>query len=411
MSEYSPQTINHTYESRVSLKLKDLIFWLCFIQFFLISSVYLGLISGLQGIMAITSLLLAFSLRPKFCTSHLILFGIVLYGLVLTIISPFLIDGLSLTNESLLRLRFWIFQLCYAFLGISIIRTAFELEKIKEILIISNFIIFILFVVALCQVSFFNNKQAIMFSVEPSQAGSVLLFWLSLSLIISSLFYKRTSISIIMIAIFGIILTGSKAVYLSTLVLAIGFLHFRSFLVMVSIFITLFGISFFFPTFFAQIDKISYLYQILLELGLDGLSYDYQIWDSWIVRIGSFISAILIFLDYPFGVGYGNFDILFGSYINRVIPINTSVELESILNGYAYATPKSYGMELVVSLGIVGLLFFISLFLWALKKFGISLPVICLLAMLVQTFIVELAPFLMMIFVFLEIMKQHHKIL
>lgn len=361
-------------------------------------SVYTGFIPGLQALLAFFCLLLAPLIRPKLTYVALGLSFAVMYGIIITLASPIFDKEINALNaDALLRCRYWVFQLCFALLGIALIKSITSIHGLIRARRWSAVMLSFFSLVSIIQVVFFSQEQASIFSAEPSQSASVLLFWMLLS---TGLFWMTTgkiNNFIVATGLIGVLATGSKAGYITASFFLLTIVRPRYLFSLVSVGLILALGQFLLPDVLGPLNKIFYLASVLSEVGLDGLSYEYQIWDSWIVRLGSFGSAVLMMFDYPMGVGFGGFAFYLPDYINNIIPVNTSLELTDILAGNSYATPKSYGMEFLVSTGFVGFLLIIISLIIIIRRCGLAIPTICYLCLLAQSFAVELAPFLAML--------------
>lgn len=367
-------------------------------------TVYTGSIPGLQAVLALSCLLTAVLIRPTLTYASAGLSLSILYAIVVTLAAPVLVSGIdALEQEALLRCRYWVFQLCYALLGMVLIRSLTSARGLVAVRRLSTALLFFLCSIAIIQVAIFSEEQAYILSAEPSQSASVLFFWMLFS---TSLYWVTTGAInkyILALGLIGVVATGSKAGYVTGALLLILILRPKYFLAAMTVALLLALSHFLLPDIFAPLEKILYLYSVLSDVGLDGLSYEYQIWDSWIVRLGSFGSALLMIPNHPLGVGFGGFALHFPNYIDSVIAVNTSAELADILAGNSYATPKSYGMEFLVSTGFVGFILLLRSIITVVNRCGFGVLTICYLCMLAQSFAVELAPFLAMLVIIYQV--------
>lgn len=335
------------------------------------------------------------------------LFIVLMLSLILLIISLIWLN-ITLDDSLVLRNRYWFFQFVLAISAYKFINHLLLNNK-KLLFQFFSFSLYILLLIAIIQLIAVGPFSLSLLSSEPSQAGGVLLFWFLGYVYLSSSFKNhKSNLIIVTITLMIFLLMGSKAIFLILLLFLFLVLLFRlSFKQKLSVFIFLFPVFFilFSNINFVYIDKLLLLANVLTSNGLAGLDYSFGIYDSFIVRVGSTLSAMKMILDYPYGIGFGVYNSLFSEYISMFVSTKESSELNAIISGASYATPKSYFLELTLSIGAFGI--FILLFdifkemMKANALFKIS--ILCILA---QSMIVELTPFLAMVYAFLPIRKQ-----
>ena len=100
-------------------------------------------------------------------------------------------------------------------------------------------------------------------------------------------------------------------------------------------------------------DIIKY-FTVLAEFGIYGLNSSNAIWTSFTMRTSGAIFALIFFWETPIGIGFGTFHLkYFGAMSTAWIAANfDGFEIENILQGVGYATPKATFLELLVSCGI-----------------------------------------------------------
>lgn len=386
-----------------------LVLWFGFTLLALALSASLSFLPGSQGLLAIACFLLALVVEPKRIPQHLAVLSLLfVLGILLTLTTS-LINGLELSNEKILRLRYWVFQFFYAYSGVVFVKKIVVTGQQKRLLLVIKAIVIIFSIIACLQVIVLGYSQATILSSEPSQASGVLLYWLVFFIVLSDIKYKNVSFGVVFLAIVAMAAIGSKAIFISVGLLLgslIFRLNFKEILVLVAsgfvIMLLQFDIT-------SPYQKISYLYEVLSENGLAGLSYNFLIWDSWIVRIGSMLSAGWIILDYPVGIGFGSFDQIFPNYVERILPDTSSNELIRILSNESYATPKSYLLEFVVSIGLLGLMYLVWMLVQVVKIYRWSNVTVSFVVLMLQATLVELAPYLAMILMVFTIMRLEAK--
>ena len=368
--------------------------------FFLATSVYLTKIPALFGI---TVLIFSFCLFLRYYKNFRIYRTQLLMFSTFIIISLVTILNLNFGNtinqtDIIYRLRFWFFQILLSISSYYFIY--YEYNNTDKLSKFFKYSIFCFGIIGSIQLLLFQGGEfgkITLLTSEPSHAGGVLLFYLCMYLGTSGGIrnIKREK-SFILISLFLLFFIGSKGAIITTLVFLLLYsliqkksskiIWIGAFFVVVMPIFYIYGKNLY-------LNKIFNLYGAMSEYGMDGLSYEYQVWDSFIVRISGWVASINIFLKYPFGVGAGGFGPLFKEFIRETGIGLSSVEIKGILSGYLYATPKSYFLEFLVSGGVFLVFIFLFLFVKKFRKTPNRILKVCLIIILFQGFLVELAPY------------------
>ncbi|MDH5601550.1 MAG: hypothetical protein OEY78_09630, partial [Gammaproteobacteria bacterium] len=329
----------------------------------------------------------------------MIIWALSILLLVISLISL----NIELDNSIFLRNRYWFFQIILAISSFKFIAYLVKNENTVYLSKIFFFSLMFLILVASVQLFLLGPFKLKLLSSEPSQAGGVFLFWFLGYFYLMNLCYNKfPNKFVVLISIIVFVLMGSKAIFLTVLLLLILlFIFFLSIKqrVFVGLFISFISLSLLNIINIEYIDKMVLLADVLILNGLDGLDFSYGIYDSFIVRVGSVITAIGIFIEQPLGIGFGVYNSLFSDYIAIFVSTKSSPELNMIISGQSYATPKSYLLEFILSTGIVGtFILLIDVVKRDTKKNRLfNIVMLCLIS---QSFIVELTPFLSMIYIF-----------
>ena len=87
---------------------------------------------------------------------------------------------------------------------------------------------------------------------------------------------------------------------------------------------------------------------------------------SYFIRLTSNYIALQTIINNPLGVGWGGSNSIFKNNMQKspvkVKMIGDNIDYHEMIDGTQEITPKSFVLEVVVSLGVVGILFFIYLF-------------------------------------------------
>lgn len=382
-----------------------MILWFGFSLLTFALSVNISGISGLQGALALICFSLSMVVEPRTAPKYLIIFLVIFsLGAILSLASS-LEPDLELSAEKLLRLRYWFFQALYGYSGVIFVKKILEMRHERLLLSLIKLVLASLSAIAIFQVVILGNSQARALSNEPSQAAGVLLFWLAFYIVVGYPKRQRFSYAFIFLGLAALAAIGSKASFLSVFLLIAPFAFRFSIKKYALMTVTVAAVAVSDIDLLSPVNKITYLFKVLHAHGLYGLSYGFLIWDSWIVRIGSMLSAVLLFLDYPLGLGFGSYDQVFPSYVSRVVPDNTSMELSRILSNETYATPKSYILEFIVSTGALGFAFLLWMQQQVAKRHRWTAPTFAFLALMLQAALVELTsylPMLLMLFTALQ---------
>lgn len=143
----------------------------------------------------------------------------------------------------------------------------------------------------------------------------------------------------------------------------------------------------------------------LYDLGVQGLSNRYGVNDTYVTRMSAIYSALVVFIQNPFGVGIGIFNILYKEelVLSGLSESFIGSELDTIFAGSGWASAKSALLEHLVSTGVFGLAWLVVVG----KKLCRNRAVfIAYIMTLISATVLELNPFLAYVMVLVVIAEK-----
>lgn len=100
------------------------------------------------------------------------------------------------------------------------------------------------------------------------------------------------------------------------------------------------------------------------EMGVLGLSNEYEVTDTYVTRLSGIYVAFMTLFDYPLGIGAATFNPVYKQYLidNDLVNVFDGTELDLLFRGEAWASPRSRILEIVVSAGVVALASLVYIF-------------------------------------------------
>ena len=343
------------YKRDKNFNLEDFLFLLSFV----------AISFGFNEIAILFSVYIFFKTRLSRLQSKKIIYFLLPILISGTFLSLYNLDNLESNDfeNILFRIRFYWIRIIYAITVASYLynKSYIKILHIIYVLAMANLIIGILELILNSLNGEFSRLN--MLALEPSSSSMFYLFSIPLLFIYGQYFPKKKKY--IYFFFFLGLLILSKAQILVLIFWATIYLIYlkKSFLkLIVIIFVFVFGYSYIIQL--SQISVMINLFNVLSTDGLVGLNPQNQIWTSFTLRISSWLSAANIFMTNPFGIGFGQFHLMYIEYmktsdIGRYV---TGIEIDNILSGGGmYATPKSAFMELLVSSGLFFVIPFVKL--------------------------------------------------
>ena len=324
---------------------------------------------------------------------------ILIYGLLLSLFN-ILTDSYiySYSTSVLLRGRFYLLQLIFAVsIAISMYKKPIEINlKIIYYSAILNMIVGILQLLAT------QFDRINMLTPEPSSAAFNYVF--IVPLLLEYLKYNSTAKVWVYVYIIVGLLIKSKVfvvVFPIWMIIYIVLKYGISRKIFLRVVLVVLVVLFLLPQ-IMPVDKMLYFFNILQTEGVYGLNESNAIWTSFTMRASGFMTALLIIFSNPLGVGFGSFHPIYIQTMlsHPLLSYIEGIEIRSVFDNLAYATPKSSFLELTVSAGIV----FIAFISWVLKDtFKNRIPIhfrISGINIILASFISELTPLLVVVTIY-----------
>ncbi|GAA4280198.1 hypothetical protein [Gaetbulibacter aestuarii] len=309
----------------------------------------------------------------------------------------------------LYRIRFFCIRIFFAF-AVFIYLSRLDYTQVLKFV---YYIAFLLAILGLFQVISNPFDRITMLSSEPSAAGMYYVFLAPLLLIYYD-FNKRARPIILLYLIIGIFIRSKAQILVIPFYLF--YFVFKSnnkklkrtvlFLIIITLLLTPMILK------IKELQDISSFLDVLFNQGIKGLTEKNKIWSTFTLRFSSILTAIQMFIENPFGSGFGTFH---PEYITKMTSSEniqsfmTGIEISKTLNNELYATPKSIFFEYLVSSG----LFFLLPLFYVLFKFHktekSNLIKSSLYGLVLVSMMVELAPFMVFIIVLLVLHKKGKK--
>ena len=309
-------------------------------------------------------------------------------------------------TDILLRVRFFWIRIIFAF---AILTYACSL-KYEQLLKFVYYISIPLTITGLFQFFSSPTERVMMLTSEPSAAGMYYIFLLPLLLIYYRI-NKKARFWIILFIITGIFIRSKAQI----LVIPFYILYFifktknkKLKRIIISVITVVILISPFLLS-VNEVNDILHFYETFKDLGIKGLREENHIFSSFTTRFSSFLTAIQLFYENPFGIGFGVFHpeyILRMSSPDFIQSYMNGVEISATLKGVMYGTPKSIFFEYLVCSGLFFLLPLIY-YVWKFHKQEKSeLIKASLYGLLIVSLMVELAPFITFNIILLTIFNK-----
>jgi len=277
------------------------------------------LLAGLAILLVLIDLLCHQDLRINAFTKLLILYGLVY--LSLGVAMPLLASGNEhFASEAFLahypfRIRLEVLRIAFVvmlalYLGS---RTESKLRgiiNVSVLLALSVTAIQLLFPGLMAEMGSGIPNPGFRLSLAQQEPSAAVPFWIVMTCGFVAT-RRRRSLSSWLVAVSFILigfLTGSKA-YVVALAVALPIYtvikrdkwSIGALAMVVAIGIALYA---FWASFSHQVDVLIRFLRVFRQHGLQGLSYEYLVFDSFIIRVGSFAISVFLFARYPFGVGF-----------------------------------------------------------------------------------------------------------
>jgi len=376
------------YKRDKNFNLEDFLFLLSFV----------AISFGFNEIAILFSVYIFFKTRLSRLQSKKIIYFLLPILISGTFLSLYNLDNLESNDfeNILFRIRFYWIRIIYAITVASYLynKSYIKILHIIYVLAMANLIIGILELILNSLNGEFSRLN--MLALEPSSSSMFYLFSIPLLFIYGQYFPKKKKY--IYFFFFLGLLILSKAQILVLIFWATIYLIYlkKSFLkLIVIIFVFVFGYSYIIQL--TQISVMINLFNVLSMDGLQALNPQNQVWTSFTLRISSWLSAANIFITNPFGVGFGQFHLLYIEYMKTsdIVGAITGPGIDNILSGDGmYATPKSAFMELLVSSGLFFVIPFVKLSKKIFNKKNNSFIKISFSSLVLSALMVEIAPFL-----------------
>lgn len=363
---------------------------------FLISFVAISF--GFNEIAIFFSVYIFFNIRSSRLQSKKIIYfllPILISGTFLSLINYENINSNDFENI-LFRIRFYWIRIIYA---ITVASYLYNKSYIK--------ILHIIFIMAMANsitgifeliINSLNGEfsRLNMLAVEPSSSSMFYLFSIPLLFIYGQYFPKKKKYIYFYFFLGLLILSKAQILVLIVWIFFYFFNSNKKFLSLI-FFTTLLILVYSFIIQLKQISVMINLFNVLSMDGLQALNPQNQVWTSFTLRISSWLSAANIFITNPFGVGFGQFHLLYIEYMKTsdIVGAISGPGIDNILSGDGmYATPKSAFMELLVSSGLFFVIPFVKLSKKIFNKKNNSFIKISFSSLVLSALMVEIAPFL-----------------
>jgi hypothetical protein len=106
-----------------------------------------------------------------------------------------------------------------------------------------------------------------------------------------------------------------------------------------------------------QIYGIDRVVSSITEMGVVGLSNDNDVTDTYVTRLSAIYVAVMTIFDYPLGIGASTFNPVYKQYLvdHDLVNVFMGGEVDKMLRGEAWASPRSRILGLVVGAGVIGI--------------------------------------------------------
>lgn len=257
--------------------------------------------------------------------------------------------------------------------------------------------------------------RASMLFVEPSSAGYFFSSFIFLVYFALKLEFKRTTGFFYFISSLLISSKAQIAVYIAFPILR--YLNVKG-LMLLAVLIPLAVIAFIvfdvhsiLFNFSDQYRGFIFVANSLVSLGFADALSDSNTYGTYITRLSGIYLAVQMFVEYPWGIGFGAYSVFFPTYYHEYFIFSglaTANELKEILEGVKLATPKSALMELFVSTGVLGIvLLFVGSIVIIVKGSRISRYVpISFICFILASTLVELNNFFLYFSVFAALVNK-----
>lgn len=376
------------YERDESFNFEDFLFLISFV----------AISFGFNEIAIFFSVYIFFNIRSSRLQSKKIIYfllPILISGTFLSLINYENINSNDFENI-LFRIRFYWIRIIYA---ITVASYLYNKSYIK--------ILHIIFIMAMANsitgifeliINSLNGEfsRLNMLAVEPSSSSMFYLFSIPLLFIYGQYFPKK-KIYIYFYFFLGLLILSKAQILVLIVWIFLYFFNSNKKFLFLIFFTTLLILVFSFIIQLKQISVMINLFNVLSMDGLQALNPQNQVWTSFTLRISSWLSAANIFITNPFGVGFGQFHLLYIEYMKTsdIVGAISGPGIDNILSGDGmYATPKSAFMELLVSSGLFFVIPFVKLSKKIFNKKNNSFIKISFSSLVLSALMVEIAPFL-----------------
>ena len=368
-----------------------------FLDFFFLLSI-IAISYGINEIPILFSIYILLNRRTLKLKSKITYFllSVLLSGTFLSVFTYFNFDTItSIDSQNIfLRIRFYWIRIIYAISVSSYLynKSYIKIIHIIYVLAIANLITGILQLI----IGFINDEfsRISMLSLEPSSSSMFYVFSAPL-LIIYEQYAPKKKKYIYSFLFLGLFIISKAQIIILTFWIFLYFFRVRN--ILFFLLIPLLMIIYPFLLELKQISVMINLYNVYNIEGLAGFNPSNEVWTSFTLRISSWISALSIIITNPFGVGFGQFHLLYKEFMNNseIGEFITGPIIMNILNGEGmYATPKSSLMELIVSSGLFFILPFVKFSRKIFnKKNNFFIKISCF-SLILSSLMVEIAPFL-----------------
>jgi hypothetical protein len=106
-----------------------------------------------------------------------------------------------------------------------------------------------------------------------------------------------------------------------------------------------------------QIYGVDRVITSITEMGVVGISNDNDVTDTYVTRLSAIYVAVMTIFDYPFGIGASTFNPVYKQYLvdHDLVNVFMGGEVDKMLRGEAWASPRSRILGLVVGAGLIGI--------------------------------------------------------
>lgn len=106
-----------------------------------------------------------------------------------------------------------------------------------------------------------------------------------------------------------------------------------------------------------QIYGLDRVISSITDRGVLGLSNDYDVTDTYVTRLSAIYVAVMTIFDYPLGIGASTFNPVYKQYLvdHDLVNVFMGGEVDKMLRGEAWASPRSRILGLVVGAGAFGI--------------------------------------------------------